>query len=188
LYELKRREENSFTYQAYIPTDSIRSISGGQVEAVVEDMDKNLWIATSDNGLNVKKRGTNEFKSFRIENGLTTNNLKAIVMDRDGNLWISGNTGLSKLDIKGGTFTNYTSEDGLTSANFYGNACMRSSTGELFFGNSKGFNAFFPSDIKTTQSKPSIYLSDFRINNQLVQPGVRVLPGTFISPTSSAHS
>jgi signal transduction histidine kinase/DNA-binding response OmpR family regulator len=142
----------------------------------MEDKAKNLWVGTADEGLNFREKGKDVFTNFRIENGLISNTVKSILADQNGNLWIGGNRGLSRFDIKTGSFTNYTSEDGLSSNNFFDDASLRSSTGKFFFGSSKGFTTFYPDSIRTTQAEPKLYFSDLKINNQSVRPGETASP------------
>jgi signal transduction histidine kinase/ligand-binding sensor domain-containing protein/AraC-like DNA-binding protein/ActR/RegA family two-component response regulator len=176
LYRLTRTGAHSFSYHAFLPTDGPGSIEGGQIHSVLEDRDKNLWVGTADGGLSLKEQGKTSFKNFNTKDGMLSNSVRSILDDRDGNLWIAGNRGLSKLDTKTKTFTNYTSEDGIRSENFYVNASLKSSTGEFFFGSNKGFNSFYPDSIKTSQVEPELYFSDLKINNQSVRPGIKGSP------------
>lgn len=168
LYALKRNADNSFDYSWHLSDSRPGSLSSCGIQALYEDRKKNLWIGTTDNGLNVKSRNSATFKVFTKKDGLPSNTIRAIVMDAAGNLWVSGNMGLSKFNEDTNTFVNYSREDGLTSNNFNSNACIRSSTGELFFGSNNGFNAFYPDSIRTSSDKPVVYLSDLKINNQSV--------------------
>lgn len=171
LYRLTPIAPHSFSYHAYLPTDVEGSIEGGQIHSILEDRNKNLWVGTADGGLSVKERGKTSFVKFNTKDGMLSNSVRAILDDRDGNLWIAGNRGLSKLDTKTNTFINYTSEDGIRSENFYVNASLKSSSGEFFFGSTKGFNSFYPDSIKASLAQPELYFSDLKINNQSVKPG-----------------
>lgn len=186
LYSLKRTTGNSFDYTWYLPDNKPGSVSSSGIQMVYEDDRKNLWIGTTDNGLNVKSKGSGAFTVFQKKDGLASNTVRAMVTDASGNLWISGNAGLSKFEPGTEKFTNYTRSDGLVSNNFYNNACLRSSTGELFFGSNNGFNAFYPDSIWTSPVNPVVYLTDLKLNNQSVPIG---MPGSplqkHISLTSS---
>lgn len=172
LYALTRKGNSSFDYDLYLPNDRPGSISSSGIQTVYEDKNKKLWVGTTDNGLNQKSKGDSVFRLFRHKDGFASNTVRAIVSDAAGNLWISSNMGLSKFDPAKNSCANYTRDDGLPSNNFYGNACFRSSTGELFFGGNNGFIVFYPDSILCNTAKPVVYLTDLRINNQSVEIGV----------------
>src|SRR5690606_13851755 len=73
-------------------------------------------------------------------------------------------------------FTNYTREDGLVSNNFYQNASLRSSSGELLFGSNNGFNAFYPDSIGVHTALPEVRLTGLQVNNQSVEIGAEGSP------------
>ncbi|OYX28676.1 MAG: hypothetical protein B7Z06_00985 [Flavobacteriales bacterium 32-35-8] len=170
LYSLNRNDDKSFDYDLYRLDINPRGINSNTIQSIYEDAKENLWVGTVDNGLNVKKRKTTEFKSFQKGDGLSSNTVRSILMDKFGNIWISGNMGLSKLDTHTNTFANYDKSDGLASNNFY-NSSIVSSNGKLFFGSNNGFNAFYPDSIQRQTTKPVVYLTDLRINNKSVEIG-----------------
>jgi signal transduction histidine kinase/ligand-binding sensor domain-containing protein/DNA-binding response OmpR family regulator len=176
LYELKRKGEHSFFYSLHVPNNTTGSIRGALIQAIREDKDKNLWVATGDNGLNLKYKDSSKFILHRTDRGLIGNTIRSLLTDRQGNIWMGGNMGLSKLEVATNTVINYAVEDGLKSNNFYTNASLMSSSGKFFFGSNNGFDSFFPDSIHTNSGKPTIYLSDLKINNQSVRPGKKDSP------------
>ncbi|MFD1001691.1 two-component regulator propeller domain-containing protein [Ohtaekwangia kribbensis] len=185
LYALTKEHDHAYIYQWFIQTEESGSLSSSAIQSLYEDHKKNLWIGTTDNGLNVKVSGEDKFKHYGKADGLASNTIRAILADASGNLWVSANTGLSKYDQHTRRFINYSRKDGLSSNDFYPSACLRSSTGQLFFGNNNGFNAFYPDSIRNTGGKPKVYLADIKINNQAVAIGVPGSPITrHISLTS----
>ena len=171
LYELKRKGDHSFAYSLHVPDNTPGCISGALIQAIREDKNKNLWVATGDNGLNLKNKDSSKFILYRTDRGLISNTIRSLLTDRHGNIWMGGNMGLSKLEVATNTVINYAVEDGLKSNNFYTNASLMSSSGKFFFGSNNGFDSFFPDSIHTQSGKPTIYLSDLKINNQSVRPG-----------------
>ncbi|MEO7992284.1 MAG: two-component regulator propeller domain-containing protein [Chryseolinea sp.] len=171
LYELKRKGDHSFVYSLHVPDTTTGCISGALIQAIREDKNKNLWVATGDNGLNLKKKNSSKFILYRTDKGLISNTIRSLLTDRQGNIWMGGNMGLSKLEVATNTVINYAVEDGLKSNNFYTNASLMSSSGKFFFGSNNGFDSFSPDSIHTHSGKPTIYLSDLKINNQSVRPG-----------------
>lgn len=176
LYELNKIKDYSFAYTLHVPDSTPGSISGALIQAIREDKNKNLWVATEDNGLNLKEKGAKTFKFYHTENGLRSNTIRSLLIDEHGNIWMGSNKGLSKLIVSTNTIINYGIEDGLKSNNFYTNASLISSEGKFFFGNNYGFTSFFPDDIQVTSIRPTVYFSDLKINNQSVRPGVPESP------------
>ncbi len=171
LYELSRAKGSLFNYRSHVPNDTVPSIRGGQVQSVLEDSNKNLWVGTSDNGLSVRFNGESNFVSFGIKEGMASNSISSMLMSKHGQLWMSTNRGLSKMDVAKKTFQNFSKLDGLNSNTFYPGASFTASNGEFFFGSNTGFERFFPDSIQVVSSKPTLYLSDIKINNQSVVPG-----------------
>lgn len=105
----------------YVP----KAVTGGlQIRAILEDHEKNLWIATEDRGLTklIRRSRSSEvsqFKSVRYihkegnENSLITSRLYSLAEDGTGIIWIATNQGISRLNPKNNTFRNFYMKDGL---------------------------------------------------------------------------
>lgn len=171
LYELNRRTNTSFNYRVHLPEERNGSITGTQIQAIVEDRNSDLWIGTPES-LNLKTKGDSEFTAYAMSSGTLVNTVRSLLVDRHGNVWIAGNNGLSKFNPGSKTFTNYTRDDGLKSNNFHRKAALASSTGKFFFGGINGFDSFFPDGVSTTSSRATVVFSDLKISNQSVKPGV----------------
>lgn len=171
LYELKKRSDYSFNYCVHLPDKSEGSIRGTQIQVILEDKNKNLWVGTTD-GLNLMKDGTSQFEVYATGKEMAMNAIRSLLVDYHGNLWIGGNIGLSKFDVESGTFVTYTREDGLKSNSFHRNSAIASSSGKLLFGSNNGLDCFYPDSIRTSQPCGRIVLSDLKIGNRSVKPGV----------------
>lgn len=169
LFLLEEVKENSFQYTQHLQGPG--SLSSSAILTLHEDSNQNLWIGTSDRGLNKLNLNSGEFSVFLKRDGLASNNIRGVLSDSKGNLWISGNQGLSKICLHKGEITNYTVNDGLKSNYFLGRSCLKAQNGEMFFGSNNGFNAFFPDEIKINSERPLVVLSGFRINNEGVTIG-----------------
>ncbi len=98
-------------------------ITGGvQIRVIMEDSQKNLWIATEDNGLTKLVRTHDKsgaFKSVRYvhtegkDDSLISNRLYSLAEDSSGMIWIATNLGLSRLNPKNNTVKNFFIKDGL---------------------------------------------------------------------------
>ena len=84
-------------------------LAGGEVGALFEDREGNIWVATYDGGLD-------HFRDFAVttiskRQGLSDNWVGPVVAARDGSVWLTGVTGLNRL--KDGKITIYGKDNGL---------------------------------------------------------------------------
>lgn len=105
----------------YLPV----AITGGiQIRVIMEDRQKNLWIAMEDGGLTKLIRTASsgnmpKFKSVRYvhkegnENTLISNRLYSLAEDNNGLIWIATNLGLSRLNPENNTFKHFFIKNGL---------------------------------------------------------------------------
>jgi streptogramin lyase len=87
-------------------------------------------------------------------------------------LWLSTNKGISRFDPQTERFRNYDVSDGLQS-NEFGKVCYQGPDGEMFFGGSNGFNAFFPETIRDNPYVPPVVITSFKIFNKPVPIGAK---------------
>jgi len=146
------------------------------VVSIFEDHENELWFGTIGNGLYRYNTAQNSINWYNTNNGLVHETVASINQDESGTLWIGGNAGLSKLNIKENTFTNFNKKDGLLSNDFNYNSVYKSPSNVLYFGNSKGINYFNPDKVIYNQEKPSVYLTDLKIANEVVNPRAKGSP------------
>jgi tRNA A-37 threonylcarbamoyl transferase component Bud32/sugar lactone lactonase YvrE len=147
------------------------SLSNNIITAIWEDKEGGLWIGTMGGGLNQFDRERKTFKHYLEKDGLPNMTINGILGDDEGNLWLSTNKGISKFDPKSESFKNYDMRDGLQGNEFNGGAYFKSGDGEMFFGGSNGFNAFYPYKITDNPHVPPIVITDFQILNDPVKIG-----------------
>ena len=98
------------------PKDSF-SIATNNINRIAEDNDGNLWIGTSDQGLNSLNKKTGKFTRYpfinndatvKANNVLDDRTVNSLLCDKDGIIWIGTNLGsLNRFDSKKGKFTSY---------------------------------------------------------------------------------
>jgi ligand-binding sensor domain-containing protein/signal transduction histidine kinase len=154
------RDSEEFTHYQTDPNDR-NSLSDNNVASIHEDRSGVLWIGTFNGGLNRFDRDTETFTRFRCreEGGLPSDAVYGILEDEQGRLWLSTSKGLSKFDPRTETFRNYDVRNGLQGNEFNGGAYHRSSSGEMFFGGTNGFNAFYPRRIRDNPYVPPIVIT-----------------------------
>ncbi|TLX71258.1 response regulator [Labilibacter sediminis] len=93
---VKLSPKSNFKYQDVLASSEIRR---PHVSAVLEDMNKNMWIGTKGNGLFFSDIFSKEFKKIPFHKSSSLYNRKQIIVkdlkqDPDGNIWVSVNDGL----------------------------------------------------------------------------------------------
>ncbi len=112
------RKNDKFVYVSPVIT------GGVQIRAILEDSQKNLWVAMEDGGLTKLIRpettdNSTPFKAIRYvhkegdSRTLISNRLYSLAEDKTGMLWIATNLGLSRLNPKNNTCKHFFIKDGL---------------------------------------------------------------------------
>jgi signal transduction histidine kinase/ligand-binding sensor domain-containing protein len=169
---LIRFDDKAKRFAAYTPdSHDPHKLNGGGLNSIHEDRTGTLWVGSFD-GLYRFNRQNGTFTRYTESQGLPSSTIRCIREDRVGKLWLSTQKGLSQFDPLRGTFRNYDASDGLQS-NEFSTGCFQSSDGEMFFGGSNGFNAFFPENIRDNSFVPPVMITSFKIFNQTVSIGAQ---------------
>jgi signal transduction histidine kinase/ligand-binding sensor domain-containing protein/DNA-binding response OmpR family regulator len=154
-------------------------LSNNNVNSLLCDHNGNMWAGTRD-GLNVFNSRTQQFKSFRIEDGLPDNNIINILEDNDGRLWLSTSNGLCKVTVLPAgddiniSCRNYDEKDGLQGRTFNINAALKLRSGELVFGGADGFNLFNPAEIREVNNDPALVFTSLQLFNKPISVNERL--------------
>jgi signal transduction histidine kinase/CheY-like chemotaxis protein len=138
---------------------------GYTLRCIHEDKKQNFWIGTQEGGLLLFDRKTGKYKRFTTSDGLPGNTILRMLEDSVGNLWLSTYNGLCRFNPQTKTCRNFSQSDGLQSNQFSFNAGLALSTGEFLFGGIKGFNIFYPGNVRDEKEQPALFLSGLKINN-----------------------
>ncbi|MCK8058449.1 MULTISPECIES: two-component regulator propeller domain-containing protein [unclassified Fusibacter] len=114
IYNIK---ENS--YKSISSSDALNPVADNLIYDIYKDSKERIWIATN-NGLNLKEAGTEQFKLFRKAEGnykgLASNAIRSIYEDSKGRIWISMvGGGVSYYVEEDASFVSYTEKDGMPS-------------------------------------------------------------------------
>jgi ligand-binding sensor domain-containing protein/signal transduction histidine kinase len=142
--------------------DGPGSMSDKAALSILEDREGNLWVGTFV-GLNLLDRESGTFAHFTERDGLPNDVIYGILEDENGGLWLSTNRGISNFDPKNKTFRNFDVKDGLQDNEFLFGSYYKNAAGEMFFGGTRGFNAFFPRQIAPNPHVPEVVITDFRV-------------------------
>ncbi len=167
---LNGADTGQFAHYQHDPDDP-RSLSNNHVPSLHEDQAGTLWIGTGGGGLDKFDRKNETFTHYREKDGLPNDVIFGILEDEQGFLWLSTVKGLSRFDPRAATCKNYDVSDGLQDNEFNIGAYHQSRAGEMFFGGSNGFNAFYPAKVEENPSIPPIVITDFQLLYESVIPG-----------------
>ena len=143
---------------------NINSLSNDAVNAIDEDENGNLWIATN-NGLNRFDLNEASFEQFHVKDGLPDPVVVGLLFDNDGKIWLSTLKGLSRFNPVTKGFRNYDKSDGVQANRFNDFSYYKTKEGELIFGGIAGANYFNPSEIFANSMEPVVHLTNFLVNN-----------------------
>ena len=134
---------------------------------MLEDHLGRYWLGTNL-GLALFDPEVETVRFWNTKDGLADNGVTGILEDDRGNLWVSTLKGLSRFSPETESFRNYNHDDGLPSDQFEYRACLKSQTGEFYFGTTNGFVRFYPDSIWGNPYIPPVVITDFQIRNQPV--------------------
>ncbi len=167
---LIRFDEKANTFVDYPPdARDPRRLNGGGINTVHEDRSGTLWVGAFD-GLYRYNRQSGAFSRYTESQGLPSSTIRCILEDGVGRLWLSTQRGISRFDPQTQAFRNYDVSDGLQS-NEFSTGCYQGPDGEIFFGGSNGFNAFFPENVHDNPYVPPVVITSFKIFNKPVPVG-----------------
>jgi ligand-binding sensor domain-containing protein/signal transduction histidine kinase len=164
-FDVKRKAFVSYTPDSHDP----RKLNGGGINTIHEDRTGTLWVGTFD-GFYRFNRQNEAFTRYTEAQGLPSSTIRCVLEDGVGRLWLSTQKGISRFDPQTEAFRNYDVSDGLQS-NEFSTGCYQSPDGEMFFGGSNGFNAFFPDNIRDNPYVPPVVITSFKIFNKPVPIG-----------------
>ncbi len=139
-------------------------IASNMVMGINEDKAGNIWAATAT-GLS-KLEANGSFHNFYEKDGLANSFLYSLLKDSLDHFWMSSNSGIISFNPQSSekeiTFKNYSIKDGLVNTEYNMGAAFASTTGMMYFGGAKGFNAFRPTSIKDNLHAPGAYVISYK--------------------------
>lgn len=137
------------------------------VNAVREDTDGTVWVATAD-GLYKSDNG-----KTKMEDGLPDNDVVSLELGGNNQLWIGTRHGLACFDTAKGTCRNFFKTDGLQGNEFFKGSSCRLADGRLAFGGIGGLTLFRPQDIGQTSASIRVMLTSMTVGGQEVNTQTR---------------
>lgn len=146
--------------QAALPSNNVLSL--------LEDSRGNIWAGTGGEGLALFDPKTRKFRTFGVDEGLSSGMINKVLEDAQGRIWVSTNEGISFFDIHKKKFTNYTAYNGLQNSTFALGAGLRASDNMLFFGGIAGFNYIDTRGLKMNQGYTPVILRELKVGNRTI--------------------
>lgn len=132
---------NSFTQFKHKPADST-SISNNLISFIHEDSKSNIWIGTFNHGVNLYQEGSNNFRTWKDDNGFSA--VLTASEGKDGSLWFGTyrGEGLFKMDPNTRKLSFYNKQNGLASDVV--NVIVEDDYGYLWIPSESGISRFDP--------------------------------------------
>lgn len=130
-----------------------------------------FWLGTRQ-GLIRYSLQDGKTQLFRQSDGLPGENIKGLLYDNTGKqLWISTDKGLSRLDTRTHTFTNFGLKDGIIGTEFNDISTLKDANGVFYFGSVNGIYSFHPDHIKTNPYMPKVVITNYRLYDSEFKSG-----------------
>jgi signal transduction histidine kinase/ligand-binding sensor domain-containing protein len=148
-----------------------------------------LWLSC-DRGLVALMPRTNHFRLYTERHGLANSFVYGSLTDKQNNIWMSTNRGLSRLEMATQTIKNFTPNDGLQGYEFNGNAFLKTTTGDLYFGGVTGFNQCRPNAFRSSSFQPYVHIYSLTVNEEPLSNDMYVgeSAGITVSPSQNTLS
>lgn len=138
-----------------------------------------LWAGTEGGGVYLYDRENDAFCCKNGEYNIPGDMVVSMEEDSRGYLWMGTNAGLVRLEpaadgVSASTRV-FTTADGLTGNSFTTHSACRIGD-RLFFGGTKGYNSFLPTDLEENDSDVNYYITDIKLFNRSLsslEPAVR---------------
>jgi signal transduction histidine kinase len=107
-------------------------------------------------------------------NGLPNQYIYAVLPDSKGFLWLSSNKGILRFDPKTETCRQYGLTDGIWANEFNTGAWLKTTKGDIWFGNQDALNVFNPDSIQDVKNSPNIQITNLQVNDHDWQNGQNI--------------
>jgi len=143
------------------------NIASNRVYTLYETAGKKILAGTAHSGLLRYDSTTLSFKGFSDYKGVNLNKVFGIKEDIEGDLWLTTNMGLVRLSSNNESWKAdiYTVSDGMQGNIFVPGSIFVQNNNRIFIGGYYGFNAFFPSAVKSNTFKPATAITEIFVND-----------------------
>lgn len=144
---------------------------GASVSSLLQDSDGILWVG-ADDGLYQFNSATQTFSRFVDPSSIAgISDVISMAEDNQRNLWIASSYGIIRLNPQRNATTLYGESYGVKENSLVYTSAYKGPKGELFFGDTSGYFAFFPTKIAQLIRPPEILLTALKIANKPILAG-----------------
>lgn len=137
-----------------------------KILSIAEDREGNVWLGSLNRGLFYKQspvynsENSQAIAPFLRSTLSTVKTIYTIETDNNDNLWLSTNSGITRISADRKRVDNFGVADGLLTTEFNFGASHKDSEGNLYFGGSKGYVQFNPSQVRKNRDPSPVIISD----------------------------
>jgi signal transduction histidine kinase/ligand-binding sensor domain-containing protein/DNA-binding response OmpR family regulator len=145
------------------------ALSSSLIYCLYEDASGSIWVGTSsslEKFIPEKNAFENYTKLYNIPG-----NVKCVQEDARHRLWISTIHEIVMFDRVSKKVRHFDENYNAQRGQFYECACMKTSSGKLYFGGTEGYNSFWPDSIQESLPASSLLIKDLYIFNKKQVPG-----------------
>lgn len=164
-YSKKTGKWNQLTTEG--KTGSLASV---KLTSLLDDNNGNLWIGSDGGGLHKYNFQSKKMKIYNQDAGLNGNLIYGIQQDDAGLIWVTSNNGIYSLDPVKEKLQHFTRQDNLQSQQFNYRAFYKASDGKMMAGGIKGFNTFYPDQLRQYAISSQVSIINFQLFNKTISP------------------
>lgn len=163
LYDIKNRTTMDIAYLLRSENQQDRL---GSTTSILQDINQDIWIATSKNGLYRLDSQLKLLKHYQKEDGLSESHINSLTIDINQNVWATTGRAIYRLSQSEDKFYQVKVIDVPTQefTLYAGNSIA--SDGTVYFPGDKGILSFNPQNVTVNPRIPPVYITTLIINNQ----------------------
>ncbi|UII77294.1 ATP-binding protein [Flagellimonas sp. HMM57] len=155
----------STNYPEGLPHDNVSDI--------IIDTQNNLWAATRL-GLSYYNSKEDVFEKFDGPLELSGKWITDMLIDANDMLWLNMNNSIAKLDTQDNEVSVYNTNSGNRLDVFSSSGFYHVPGSDIFLGGKNGVIHFSPYNLKENQWSPKPFVTEFKVQNKVVHPGVEI--------------
>ena len=163
--------DNQKIYTLDVKTNEVQSfdtlneeIKELRISSILVSKRGELWIGATDELIKYQIQ-SDKVQKFQIKTGKSSLPYN-LVEDHAGNIWGTTLTSIFKFSISSNTYEVYPMNYGVTLDNFIPGSHTVTRDGQLFFGGNDGFISFYPDEIKKSNFKPNLLITNLTIRGK----------------------
>jgi hypothetical protein len=143
-------------------------LGSNAISAIYQDSRKNIWVGTLGGGLNLYNAKTKTFSTWDFPDAARYTIISAITEDAGGFLWVTTSNGIIRFNAQTRNFRHFSVLNGIQGPEFTLGASLTTSTGDLLFGGTSGFNIISPFKLPQNRNAPPVIFTSFQLFNKNV--------------------